>query len=810
LDFLYITIVCNIFQGKYGIISGMKDTTASLFNKDWKFLLGDAKNAPKTRFCDRTWKRVDLPHDWVIARPFDRGDPSGYTAQNMQGYFAWKGICWYRKEFKLGEAEVEGKAVYVIFGGAYRNSRVFVNGKEAGGRASGYSSFEVDISGFVKKGKNLIAVRLDNGCEEPDRWYSGSGLFRNVFLKIAPQTHIKTWGVHVKPQLHSDAKQAEVTVTTMVVNRDKAGKGSASGSACGTIRLRLLSADGSLASEGSAPFDLSGKEETAVKQVLRIENPALWSAQSPNLYRAVVSLETDGNAQETVELNFGVREVEIAYNRGMTVNGKKVKLKGVCLHHDGGICGSAYYDDVWRRRLLALKSIGCNAVRTSHNPPAPEFLDLCDELGFYVVDECFDKWKSGYYSAHFDADAQRDLTDFILRDRNHPSVFMWSIGNEVENQGADSMLAIQKKLASIVRAIDERPLTCALAPHANPRSLVNAPPAELVKLTEKLAQDVDILGFNYHEPLYPYYTEKIEKPILGTECYEYYSSVGTNFEDVCDKNPWRYVQESDNVIGQFIWAGIDYLGECVWPAKGWTGSILDICGFLKPNAYFRKSIWVDDEPFVYLAFYDQNVKPNYARGRWSFPQMSSHLNHEHFHRRTVTAAIFTNCAQAELWINGKKMGRRERADFENGITWTFEYTQGSIEVKGFNDGKEACSYALKTAGPAQRIKLSPDKTSLEAGGIAHIEIYIVDKNGLLCPNEEMLVEFALEGDGEFLGACSSDLNQSLGFTLPKVVTSEGRALAMIKAGESRGTLELRAYSEKLKEASLRLKIGGSK
>jgi len=779
----------------------LKDHSSVLFNNDWKFLLGDAKTAHSADFNDRTWKRVDLPHDWVIGQPFNRGAEGGYTAQNMQGFFAWEGICWYRKEFTL--PQTCGKAVYICFGGAYRNSKVFVNGKEAGGRASGYSSFELDVSGLVKEGKNLIAVRLDNGCEKPDRWYSGSGLFRNVYLKIVPETHIKTWGVHVKPELSANKKKAEITVTTTIASR--AGESGASGSA---VCLRIFGPDGSLAAEGRAPFNCGGKEEAAVKQVLSVKNPAQWSAEKPEMYRAVVQLETDGEAQQPVEVSFGVRTVEIAYKKGMTVNGQKVKLKGVCLHHDAGIVGSAYYDAVWRRRLLALKSIGCNAVRTSHNPPAQEFLDLCDELGFYVVDECFDKWKSGYYAAHFDTDAQRDLTDFIMRDRNHPSVIMWSVGNEVENQGADSMLALQKSLAEIVRTLDDRPVTCALAPHANPRSLVWAPVEELVKLTKNLSADVDVLGLNYHEPLYQYYTEKIQKPILGTECYEFYSSVGTNFEDVCDKNPWRYVLESDNVIGQFIWAGIDYLGESPWPAKGWSGSILDICGFMKPNAYFRKSIWTE-EPFIYFAFYDQGIKPDYARGRWSFPQMSSHLNHEHLHRRTVTAAVFTNCDEAELWINGKKMGRRKRKDFENGIIeWTFEYTPGNVEIKGFKGGKEACSYALKTAGQAQKIKLSPDKTGLKAGcgDIVHIEVSVVDKDGLLCPNEELLIEFSLTGDAEFLGASSPDLNQNLGYTLPKVVTSGGRALAVIKAGDSGGTVELCAYSEKLLNASLRLKV----
>jgi len=784
----------------------MNDGSAVLFNSSWKFLLGDPKNAQRNNYPDHGWKRVDLPHDWVISQPF-KWIPGGYTPQSMQGFFEWEGVAWYRKEFSL--ADLGGREVYIYFGGAYRNSTVYINGKEAGGRAYGYSSFELNITDLVKeRSTNVIAVRLDNGCEAPDRWYSGSGLYRNVYLKIVHPAHIKTWGVHVTSKIAANAKQAEVEVETTVVD---CSKKELRKQGLDTVCVKLTGPDGTIVAESSVPLDFTGKTEITVKSSMLVRNPALWSAEEPHLYRASVHLELADyggliRAEKPVEIPFGIRKIEVVNQKGMLVNGRSVKLKGVCLHHDGGITGSAYYDSVWRRRLLALKNIGCNAIRTSHNPPAEEFLDLCDELGFYVIDECFDKWKSGYYAAHFEKDAQRDLTDMILRDRNHPSVFMWSIGNEVENQGADSMLEIQKKLAAIVRSLDERPVTCALAPHANPRSLVNAPVQELVSLTKKLTKDVDVIGLNYHEPLYPYYTEKIEKPILGTECYEYYSSVGTNFEDVCEKNPWRYVLESDNVIGQFIWAGIDYLGESTWPAKGWTGSILDICGFMKPNAFFRKSIWTD-EPFVYLAFYDQNINPDYSRGRWSFPQMSSHLNHEHFHQKAVKTAIFTNCPECELWINGKKMGRRKKADFENGIIeWAFEYVNGNVEVKGFKEGREVCSYSLKTAGEAKKIQLIPDRTNIEKGGIAHIEINIIDKDALLCPNEELLVELALTGDGKILGACSPDLSKNIGFTLPKVITSGGRALAMIKAGGNSGTLELRAYSEKLEKASLRLKI----
>ena len=339
-----------------GIISGVSTEN---FNNDWKFLLGDLKNAQKIEFNDRTWNCVDLPHDWVISRPFNRGKPDGYTVQNMQGFFAWEGVCWYRKEFIL--SQINGRDVYIYFGGAYRNSSVFINGKLAGGRASGYSSFEIEITDLVKEGKNIIAVRLDNGCEEPDRWYSGSGLFRNVFLKILPVTHIKTCGVHVESKF-SDKKNAEITVKTSIVSKNKTANGS--------VILQIFSQDGSSVGENSISFDMSGKNEIIVEQKLSIQNPQLWSADKPSLYSASVSLQTGAEKGPPVRISFGIRNIEIAYNRGMTVNGEKVKLKGVCLHHDSGITGSAYYDAVWRRRLLILKSIGCNAIRTSHNPPS--------------------------------------------------------------------------------------------------------------------------------------------------------------------------------------------------------------------------------------------------------------------------------------------------------------------------------------------------------------------------------------------------------------------------------------------------------
>jgi beta-galactosidase len=796
----------------------MRDENAVLFNEDWKFLAGDAAGAEREDYPDRTWERVDLPHDWVIGEPFDRGS-EGYGAQNMQGFFAWRGVVWYRKRFFLDDDALDaGNGVSLYFGGAYRNSTVYVNGREAGGRAYGYASFEVDISGLVRPGENTAAVRLDNGCEEPDRWYSGSGLYRNVFLRVVPAVHVKTWGVRVKTQVTGDGA-ADAVVETTVVNRGAAAAGV-------RVCLRIIGPAGDTVAESVDRIlhEVPGGGEAVAETRCVIPRPLLWSAERPRLYRAVVRLVGEdaaggGAADGAVEVPFGIRTVEILPGHGMRVNGEPVKLKGVCLHHDCGILGAAYYDAAWRRRLLTLKSIGCNAVRTSHNPPAEEFLDLCDELGFYVIDECFDKWRSGYYAAHFDDDWQKDLASFILRDRNHPSVFLWSIGNEVAEQGAGTMPETQRELAAFVRALDDRPITCALHPHVIPASLVGAPASRLVEITQKLAEGVDVLGLNYHEPLYEAYSAAIAKPIVGAETYDYYSSTLENYEDVLPKNPWRYVLENDNVIGQFIWAGIDYLGESAWPAKGWAGALLDICGFLKPNAYYRKSIW-SDEPVVHLSFYDGGGRPDYTRGRWSFPQTASHLNLDHFKRRTVKAAVYTNCDEADLWINGKKRGVRRPADFENGIIeWTFDYEEGEIEVIGRRNGASVCRHLLKTAGPASAIRLDPDETVIYAGtcagtaaglpAIAHIETTITDEAGIPCPTGAHLIELTLSGDGEILGASSPDLNAPLGFRLPKTYTSGGKALIIIKAGASPGILRLTAYSDGLQSASIAITVMSS-
>ena len=780
----------------------MKNETNLLFNYGWKFLLGDPKNAENEDYCDLTWKNINLPHDWIIHQPFERGETTGWTMEGMQGYFVWNSVGWYRKEFILDD--VSEKDIFLYFGCAYRDAVIFVNGKKAGSHAYGYTSFEICISSFVKAGKNLVAIRLDN-TSFTDRWYSGAGLFRNVYLRKVPRIHFKTWGLGVKSVIQNDGS-AEVKVTAALENT---AFSNTDGVKEQNTNLDIVINDptGREIANETLSFNIAAKAEITLEKVFKIKNPLLWSDENPALYKLHASIgDKDG---ECKEMKFGIRTVELIAYKGFFINGRNVKLKGVCLHHDCGILGAAYYDEAWRRRLTILKGIGCNAIRTSHNPHAEEFLDLCDELGFYVIDECFDKWKSLAYERLFEENWKQDLSDFILRDRNHPSVFSWSAGNEVEKQGLPEMLEIEKMLCDYIRTLDDRPVTVAQSPHVTEktrRDLVGAPPEKHVEMTSRIAQHNDFLGLNYHEPWYPYYSKAINKPIIGTECYEYYSATVESYEDFTTKNPWQYVLEDDNVLGQFIWAGIDYFGEAMYPAKGWTGATLDICGFYKDQTWLRKSFWSSD-PVVHLCFYDNTQQNNFSRGRWNFPYTASHLNLDHFERRIVNAAVYTNCDEAELEINGKIIGRRKPADFENGIIqWTFDYMPGELKVTGFKNGKAAAVHEMKTAGQPVIIELKPDRIELPPCGLAHIEINILDENGVINPVEDVLLGFSLTGDGEIMGASSPDLNNQLGFDLPRIFTSLGKALVIIKAGASAGELYFSAFSEKLKTGTLKFTV----
>ena len=770
-----------------------------LFNHGWKFNLGDPKNAELENYNDSTWQHIDLPHDWIIHLPFDKGKDEPWSEQSRQGFFIWKNTGWYRKEFILSDDSKE-KDLYIYFGCAYRNAVIYINGKKAGTHAYGYTSFEICITPFVKTGKNVIAIRLDNGSGIPDRWYSGAGLFRDVYLRQVNKLHIKTWGLCVKAALKNNAsarqKQiAEIKVTASIENTSSTPFENSA------LNLVLKDTKGMEIERKTINFKIAAKSESTLDHCFTINNPELWSDDSPNLYKVCAFI--GDKSGENTEVRFGIRTIEMIAHKGFFINGINKKLKGVCLHHDCGILGAAFYKDAWRRRLTILKSMGCNAIRTSHNPQAEEFLDLCDELGFFVIDECFDKWKSLAYEKLFDDNWKQDLHDFILRDRNHPCVFLWSAGNEVENQGSAEMLKIEKMLCDYIRTLDSRPVTMAQSPHVtdkNPRDMVGAPPEKHVKITKKIAEYNDVIGLNYHEPWYPYYSKAIDKPIIGTECYEYYSGCLHSYEDFNKKNPWQYVLEDDNVLGQFIWAGIDYFGEASWPAKGWTGSSLDICGFYKDQSWLRKSLW-SDEPVVHLCFYDNTQKNNFARGRWNFPYTASHLNLDHFQNRIVTAAVYTNCEEVELWINGKKTGRRKPADFENGIIeWPFDYKSGELKIIGFIKGKEAAVQEVKTAGTPAVIDLKADKKTLPPFGLAHIEVSVTDEKGIINPAEDLLLGFSLEGDGQILGASSPDLNTSLGFDLPLVCTSLGKALVIIKAGASAGDITFSAYSRNCPDA----------
>jgi beta-galactosidase len=765
------------------------------FDAGWLFSRGECANATMPEFDDSAWRRVNLPHDWSIEGPFSAQWGSG------NGY-APGGIGFYRKHFRLDPA-VKGKVVAIEFDGVYNNAEVWINGQYVGGRPYGYISFQCDLTPYLKFGpdENVVAVRVDHSRFADSRWYTGSGIYRNVRLRITDKLRIGHWGTFVTtPQVKEDI--ATVRVETMVENGYDEKK---------TISLQsqIVAPDGQVVASRSTTVNVPAHTKQPIYQQIDVKGPELWSLQSPALYRLNSRLTVNAEPIDETSTTFGIRTIRFDPDKGFFLNGKPLKLKGVCLHHDAGCLGAAVPEKVWERRLRRLKELGVNAVRTSHNPPAPELLELCDRMGLLVKDETFDeftptknKWVKGWnvgvpsrygYGEVFDQWSVADIRDMVLRDRNHPSIIMWSIGNELdyandpfsdpvlgeeyrpENPSAKKMVECAKPLIEAVRKLDPtRPVTAALA---------NVKMSDAVGLPELL----DIVGYNYQEQRYPADHKKYPKRfIFGSENHPTYDA-------------WTAVRDNDYICGQFLWTGIEYLGEAGrWPNRASSFGLLDLCGFKKPLAWFRQSLW-SDKPMVYICA---------SRGRgdrqpsireeesWNWPENS-----------TVTVHCFTNCPEAALTLNNKPLGTKRLADAVKGVlSWRVPFEPGILKVEGQKEGKTQCQYALKTAGPAGRIELSPDVTELRAAGkdICHLEFQIVDAQGVRVPDAENELTFAIEGPAEIIGIGNANHNDTDDCKDLKHKAYQGRGLAIVQSKPEAGKITVKVGSPGLEGTAVTL------
>ncbi len=672
-----------------------------LMDDHWKFMQSDTTGGEKQDFDDAKWRTVTLPHDWSIEGEYDKNAPTGGSG----GYLP-TGVGWYRRHFQVSKSELN-KTVWIEFDGVYMNSDVWLNGHHLGNHPYRYTSFSYELTSFLEIGENVIAVRVDNSAQPNTRWYSGSGIYRHVWFVTLDPLHIGEWGIAVTtPEVSTDS--AVVEVKTIIENEHTVLKK-------GILRTVLLNKEGKEVARVQSSFAAQANTHSELRQQLKVKFPDLWSVETPALYQLRSSV-VEGDQQVDEEFtNIGIRKIEYDVQKGFFLNDKHVKINGVCLHHDGGCVGSAVPVRVWERRLAKLKEMGCNAIRTSHNPPAPEFLDLCDKMGFLVMDEPFDEWKIGKrkfgYHDYFDQWCQKDLTAMIRRDRNHPSIVLWSAGNEIPEQKTQDGADILRTLVETYHREDPtRPVTLACDNIA----------ADGGATTLAFLQGLDIVGYNYvdrwHERRELSYSldhhAHPEWKMIGTESVsnsggirgEY--SLGNDssvvhanytFGMIDAEQLWKYVATRDYVIGDFMWTGIDYLGEAFWPRKSDSFGVLDLCGFPKDGYYFYQSQWTE-KPMVHLF------------PHWNWPGREG---------QAIPVLCYTNCSAVELFLNGKSFGEK-RIEFPrqgnsgswNGydkprvfpttsdlhLEWDVPYEPGFLKVIGKKDGKVVCSEEIRTAG----------------------------------------------------------------------------------------------------------------
>jgi hypothetical protein len=746
-----------------------------LFVEQWRFIEGDDAAAQSPSFDDATWRAVDLPHDWSIEGPFD-SKLASCTA------FLPCGIAWYRKHFVV-PAKLADKSISIRFDGVSNHSTVYCNGQLVGERPYGYSSFNCESTPAIKFGaENVIAVRVDHEKYADSRWYAGSGIYRNVFLNVTDKLHVDHNGVFVTtPRITTDS--AEIDVVTTVTNE---GAARTSSTYCTVANMVKDAAGRIVARQDDADTPAVGAQpESAVKAILGIAHPALWSPDSPNMYTLVTQVKArDGTVIDEYVTPFGIRSFLFDPAKGLSINGKGMKLKGVCLHHDAGALGAAVPIEVWERRFKLLQEAGCNAIRCSHNPPAPEFLDLCDRMGFLVMDEAFDEWTKGKkkwvvghdvgdpglegYHSDFDKWADIDIRDMVLRDRNHPSIILWSIGNEIDYQNdplppdSTELPPIAERLIKDVKAVDtSRPVTAACASPAT-------------NLFKKL---LDVEGYNYMEKLYA--DDHAAQP----------SRVIYGSENSHSRPDWEAVANNDYIAGQFLWTGIDYLGEAgVWPSHGSGAGLLNLAGFPKNQYYYRQSLW-SDTPMVYLW---THRLPKRHRMDMTPPESGIYC--------------FTNCDEVELFHDGKSLGTQRHAPGEI-LTWPVDFAGGVLRAVG-KKGSTVTTFELKHAGPAAKLVLKSDVDSLGGDGhrVAQIEVEVTDNDGTRVPNATHLVTCNISGPGQILGIEDGDLRSTENYKTSMHSVYQGRMLVYVQCSGSSGDINLAVSSPNLGAAALKVPV----
>ena len=768
------------------------------FDAGWLFLLADSSQMSDADYQDSWWRRLDVPHDWAIEGDFYVSNPSGASGGALPG-----GVGWYRKHFSINQETITNNRYFLEFDGVYMNSTVYVNGQKAGFRPYGYSSFEYDITPYVHEGDNVVAVRVDNSDQPNSRWYSGCGIYRHVWLTKTHPIHVRHWGVFVH--------DGKVEVDYENPTRQKV-----------TVKNMLLDADGKVVARSTGQSSYLSPLTSHLKK---------WSCEDPYIYKVRTQLIAGGKVVDEVETTTGFRDFRFDAKTGFWLNGQNFKLNGVCEHHDFGCLGAALHEDALHRKLLKLKAMGVNAIRSSHNPPAPELLNMCDTMGLIVMDESFDMWRrrktQNDYARFFDEWHERDLTDLVVRDRNHPSVLMWSIGNEVLEQWSSAEAdTLTLEQANLILNAGHDASTLAKDGELSVQSLLTQHLADIIKRYDTSrpitagcnepdpnnhlfkSGAIDLVGFNYHHQWVKDVPKNFpDKPFIFSESVSALQTRGyylmpsdsiivapkewwmpyTDPSYMCSaydnmhaswssthEQTWDVVKHSPYVGGQFIWTGFDYIGEPTpygFPARSSYFGIIDLAGFPKDSYYLYQSEWTQ-KPVLHL-FPHWNWLPGQTVDMWCY---------------------YNHADEVELFINGKSQGTRTKDDHTYHVMWRVAYEPGEVRAVARKDGKVVREQTIRTAGQPDHIRLSVD---YQGRDLCFVCADVVDQDGRLCPWAEDQISFSVDGDAQILATDNGCQTSMERFTSPQRRAFFGKCLVVVKG---HGTLK--AQSPMLKAASM--------
>ena len=761
------------------------------WNWGWKFLLGDPAGAEQPAYDDSQWRNVTLPHDWSIEGPFDQNNPGGIYMGFMPG-----GVGWYRQTF-VPPSLTDRQKLLIEFEGIYRYSNIWLNGQWVGARPNGFVSVQYDLTPYIVPGQpNVLAVRADNSNQPNWRWYSGSGIHRHVWLTVADRVRVDYGGTYITTS-NVGVTQASIRVVTTLINSDGA-------SANTQLDTLIFDQHGRLVADSESLQALDPGSSLDVTQNFNLPMPNLWSLEQRNLYTVYSLVRQDGVRIDDYLSTFGIRDIEFDPKTGLSLNGTPLKLQGLCIHHDLGCLGAAAHDRAIERRLTALKSIGCNAIRLAHNPHAPHLLDLCDQMGFLVIVEAFDKWSGNFAGGDFASPGwddwwQQDLRALLVRDRNHPSVILWSVGNEAGAVGSDDYNATLGQLVDFVHHQEpSRLVTSAFAPPADTTGTLQ----DFADAAASSASFVDVVALNYQEQYLDLYRANIPNQVmLSTESYPYFHDVTGGFDAI---NSWWDVVPRAFDAGEFVWIGADYLGESAgWPSKGWPNGLIDTCGFVKAAAGFFKTVW-GSVPSVQISVVSDSLDLDLGIQIWRSPKSAAHWNFKGLEGRPLLVNTVSNCDTVELLVNGKSAGQQSPINSPNWtIPWLIAYVPGTVEAIGRVGDKIVSRQVLQTAGAPAAIQLQADRNQIAADGLelVHVEISIQDKNGILVPDNDVRLVFVVSGPGKLIGVDNGDLRSQESYQASSRTTYQGKALAVVQSTGSPGLIVLTALADGLSAAS---------